>query len=69
MILFIAISLNICFRFYGDRSVKYPQHMIWLKNEKINLQLYTLLLSRGLLHIILMGIIWSDHKTKVQKQA
>ena len=51
IIIFLLISLNICFRCskepsHRDSSFEYPQHMFWLKNKKFNFN-YTLL-SGGL---------------------
>ena len=41
--IFLAISLNICFEcsnelshWHGDSYFEYPQHIVWLRNKKIN---------------------------------
>ena len=44
MIIFLSISLNMCFRCskeqsHQDGSFEYPQHMFWLRNKKNNFQL------------------------------
>ena len=48
MIIFLPISLNICFGCpkepsHGDGSFEYPQHMIWLRNKKTNFLVCTLI--------------------------
>ena len=48
-IIFLSISLNICFGCskepsHGDGSFEYLQHMFWLRNKKNNFQLHTLIL-------------------------
>ena len=40
IIIFLTISLNMCFRWskeqsHWDSSFEYPEHMFWLKNQKI----------------------------------
>ena len=40
MIIFLSISLNMCFRFSKEMSsFEYPQHMFSLRNKKNNFQL------------------------------
>ena len=48
MIIYLAISLNICFECskepsHRDGSFEYPQHMFWLRNKKVNFQLRSLI--------------------------
>ena len=48
MIIFLSISLNMCFGCskelsHRDSSFVYPKHMFWLKNKKTNFQLCTLI--------------------------
>ena len=45
-IIFLSISLNMCFRCskepsHQEGSFEYPQHMFWLRNKKNNFQLRT----------------------------
>ena len=45
-IIFLSISLNMCFRCskepsHWDCSFEYPQHVFWLRNKKNNFQLHT----------------------------
>ena len=52
MIIFLSISLNMCFGFskepsHRDGSFKYPQHTFWLRNKKNNFQLRTLIWGPG----------------------
>ena len=52
MNIFLPISLNICFRCpkepsHWDRSFEYPQHMFWLRNEKNNFLVRTLIWRPG----------------------
>ena len=47
-IIFLSISLNMCFGCskepsHRDGSFEYPQHMFWLRNKKNNFQLRTLI--------------------------
>ena len=53
MIIFLFISLNMCFGYsketsHRDDSFKYTQHMFWLRNKKNNDQLHTLIWGPGL---------------------
>ena len=47
-IIFLSISLNMCFGCskepsHRDGSFEYPQHMFWLRNKKINFHLRTII--------------------------
>ena len=47
-IIFLPISLNICFECskepsHRDDSFEYPQHMFWLRNKKNKFQVRTLI--------------------------
>ena len=51
-IIFLSISLNMCFGClkepsHRDGSFEYPQHMFWLRNQKNNFQLRTLIRGPG----------------------
>ena len=53
VIIFLPFNKNMCFGCSkepsnGDGSFEYPQHMFWLRNKKINFQLYTLIWGPGL---------------------
>ena len=53
MIIFLSISLNMCFvcskePSHQDGSFEYPQHMFWLRNNKNNFQLHTLIWGTGM---------------------
>ena len=55
VIIFISISLNMCFGYskelsHRDRSFEYPQHMFWLRNKKNNFQLHTLIWRPDIMH-------------------
>ena len=48
MIIFLSVSLNMCFwcseePSHRDGSFEYPQHMFWLRNKENNFQLHTLI--------------------------
>ena len=52
VIIFVSISLNMCFGCskepsHRDGCFKYPQHMFWLRNNKNNFQLRTLIWGPG----------------------
>ena len=53
VIIFLPINKKMCFGCskepsHVDGSFEYPQHMFWLRNKKINFQLYTLIWGPGL---------------------
>ena len=61
MIIFLAISLNMCFGCskepsHRDGSFEYPQHMFLLRNKKINFQLHTLICKPETCFIYFNGI-------------
>ena len=50
MIIFLSISLNVCFGcskdlFHRAGSFEYPQHMFWLRNKNNNFLLRTFILG------------------------
>ena len=52
VIIFVSISLNMCFGCskepsHRDGCFKYPKHMFWLRNNKNNFQLRTLIWGPG----------------------
>ena len=54
MIIFLFISLNMCFECskepsHRDGSFGYPQQLFWVRNKKYNLQLRTLIRGIGIL--------------------
>ena len=56
MIIFLSISLNICLGCskelsHRDGSFEYPQHMFWLRNNRISLKVHTLIWRSEPVHI------------------
>ena len=52
VIILLSISLNICLGYskepsHEDGSSEYPQHVFWLKNNKMSFQLHTFTWKAG----------------------
>ena len=80
MIIFLSISLNMCFRCskepsHRDGSFEYPQHMFWFRNKKNNFQLRTFIWGPGFyrlpadqLNTCFVNFILSVNQLKYQYQ-
>ena len=61
MVIFLSISLNICFGCskepsHQDGSFEYPQHMFWLRNKKNNFYLRTLIWGPEFSYLLILLI-------------
>ena len=62
VIIFLSISLNMCFGCskepsHGDRSFEYPQHTFWFGNKKNNFHLRTLIWGADLNLLICLSCL------------
>ena len=64
MVIFLPISLNICFGCskepsHQDGSFEYPQHVLWLRNKKNNFQILSLIwrpVKSFLKHLVVLDV-------------